>query len=141
MISFKDYFLENKSVRDWLVWEPQGDLEKIVNAIDENILPNSLYLYHGGPLIKQTMLNKQGKFISSGEGILKKGAGAYVATDPTLAGAFALRAYRDTGDGVIFVLDKTKLPNLQQADEGNFTTDEIPFDSIVRTIRLSELIS
>ena len=131
---------EKKSVRDWLVWEPQGDFETIVNAIDINIPPNPLYLYHGGPLKKQQMLTKKGKFVSTGQGIVKKGAGAYVASDPTLAGAFALRAYRDTGDGVIFVLDKSKLPNLKQADEGNFTTDEIPADSIVETIRLSELI-
>ena len=127
-------------IRKWLVWNPTDTLGVIADNIDK-IQQSKGELYHGGPYEKLEIIRKTGRFISNGEGIVHSGRGAYVASDPTLAGAFALRAFKHEGSGVILVLDKNKLPDILPADNGNFTVNEIPSGAIKRVINLANLVT
>ena len=56
--------------------------------------------------------------------------GSYVASDIQLAGRFALRSWKDGLGGVLLSFDKSKLPPLNNADEGNYWVEYLASSAI-----------
>jgi len=65
--------------------------------------------------------------------------GSYLASDFKLAARFALVNYRDVGEGIVVVIDKSKLPDLKNVDPGNYVTSYIPIESVTKIIDLKKL--
>jgi hypothetical protein len=126
-------------VEQHLIWEPQGELKVIADGLNQRrSRPDEVYRGDTEKSVK--ILKSTGKFVSTGAGHTRDVVGAYVSADIHLAGAFALRRHRDTGNGAILVLDRRKLPNLQERDPGNFTVDFIPLISVKEVIFLKEFV-
>lgn len=130
----------SKSIYDYLIWEPEGELRLIADSISK-MDNNSAHAYRGMSTAELNSLKTKGKVVSKGIGNTRSIMGSYVSDDIQLAGRFALVNYRENKEGVILVMDKRKLPNLTARDEGNYTVDYIPIESVMQEIHLSSLIS
>jgi len=126
------------SIRDYLVWEPTGQLKNVANSIDD-LQSSSTELYRGISKKELDTLNKNGSVQSLGKGNTRDVTGSYLASDIKLAGRFGLVALRDTGNGYILVLDKGSIPDLKQVDPGNFVGSVIPISSVKKIIDLSKM--
>lgn len=134
---FYKYLREN--VENYLIWEPTGGFKKIAEKI--NLLkssPNELYRGASDAEVKILKTNKT--FQSRGVGNTRKNAGTYVSSDVHLAGAFAMRYFKDGHGGSIIILDKSKMGKLIPRDPGNFTTDFISLDAVKDIINLRDFI-
>jgi len=56
-----------------------------------------------------------------------------------LAARFALVNYRDKGEGIVVIIDKSKLPDLKNVDTGNYVTSYIPIEAVTKIIDLKQL--
>lgn len=65
--------------------------------------------------------------------------GSYLSSDFKLAARFALVNYRDKGEGIVVVIDKSKLPDLKNVDPGNYVTSYIPIEAVTKIIDLKQL--
>ena len=65
--------------------------------------------------------------------------GSYLASDFKLAARFALVNYRDKGEGIVVIIDKSKLPDLKNVDTGNYVTSYIPIEAVTKIIDLKQL--
>lgn len=139
-MQYKEYFQYlHENVEDYLVWEPVGDFKKMTNQI--NLLNSSpSELYRGASDIEVKILQTKGTFQSKGSGNTRKNAGTYVTSDVHLAGAFAIRYFRDGHGGSIIVLEKSKIKGLTPRDPGNFTVDFIALDAVKRIINLKDYL-
>jgi len=127
-----------KSIYDYLVWEPTGKLAQIANALDK-LSSSSNELYRGTSKKEAEILNHAGWVTSNKSGNTRSGDHTYLASDIKLAGRFALVRERDYKDGVILVLDKHKVKELKSVDPGNFIAPRIEKSSLKRIIILSNL--
>lgn len=130
--------LYESSVYDYLVWEPTGRLKVIADELDK-IDTDSTKLYRGMSEKEYNILNTTGKVTSKGKGNTRNIVGSYLASDFKLAARFALVNYRDRGEGIIVVLDKSKLPDLKNVDPGNYVTSYIPKEAVTQIIDLKKL--
>lgn len=130
--------LYESSIYDYLVWEPTGRLKYIADTLDTMTSDDSL-LYRGMSEKEYNILKKQGKVTSKGRGNTRDIVGSYLASDFKLAARFALVNYRDKGEGIIVVVDKTKLPDLKNVDPGNYVTSYIPIEAVKQIIDLKKL--
>lgn len=142
MINLRELILEimDKTIEDFLLYPPEGeDQQNIVNAImNMESKPNEVY--RGVSSAEYKNLYRQGFVISRGEGNTRRGImGSYVSDSIQLAGRFAFKSYKDTGRGYLLVLDKNKMPELHQADEGNYWTEQIPLDAVVAEYDMQKL--
>lgn len=135
----EDTVTEAKTIHDYLLMPPSGeDQENIVNHIAQ--LKNSdEEVYRGMSTAEYKNIIKHGKAVSRGAGNTRDGEFSYVSKDVQLAGRFAFTEYKQKGRAVLIILDKDKLPNLVDADPGNYRTDYIPADSIKQVIDLKQL--
>jgi len=130
--------LYESSIYDYLVWEPKGQLKYIADKLD--LVPDDDgVLYRGMSEKEYNILKKQGKVTSKGKGNTRDIVGSYLASDFKLAARFALVNYRDKGEGIIVVIDKTKLPDLKNVDPGNYVTSYIPIEAVKQIIDLKKL--
>ena len=127
------------SIRNYLVWEPKGKLARIVDTLDSLLKSRSDELYRGMSAKEFESLKSEGRVTSAGKGNTRDVVGSYLASDVSLAGRFAVVNYRDHGNGIILVIDKSKLPDVKMADPGNFITSSIPIEAVKRVIDLSKL--
>jgi hypothetical protein len=130
--------LYESSIYDYLVWEPTGRLKYIADTLDTMTSDDSL-LYRGMSEKEYNILKKQGKVTSKGRGNTRDIVGSYLASDFKLAARFALVNYRDKGEGIIVIVDKTKLPDLKNVDPGNYVTSYIPIEAVKQIINLKKL--
>lgn len=130
--------LYESSIYDYLVWEPTGRLKVIADELDK-IPTDSSKLYRGMSEKEYNILNTTGKVTSKGKGNTRNIVGSYLASDFKLAARFALVNYRDRGEGIIVVLDKSKLPDLKNVDPGNYVTSYIPKEAVTQIIDLKKL--
>ena len=131
---------ESKSIYDYLLFPPEGeDQESIVaNIAKLQNKPNEAY--RGISSAEYKNLIKNGFVVSRGVGNTRKGiTGSYVSDDVQLAGRFAFHEYKKTGRGYLLILDRDKLPELNPADEGNYWTEKIPKDAVLKFINLQDL--
>jgi hypothetical protein len=127
-----------RTIFDYLLYEPTGKDLEIATEISK-LKNDRRYLYRGMSRAEYRVLEKEGKVTSKGDGNTRKGiSGSYVSTDIQLAGRFAYRAYQDKKGGYLLTLDRRKLPDLNQADEGNYWTAYIPKQAIVDTFILQK---
>ena len=131
--------LYETSIYDYLVWEPQGRLKHVADALDTLNKFTSTDLFRGMSKKELTVLQRHGKVTSKGKGNTRNIYGSYIASDFKLSARFALVNYRDTGDGVVIVVDRNKLPDLKTVDDGNFVTTYIPIEAVKQIIDLSKL--
>jgi len=131
--------LYERSIYDYLIWEPQGKLKIIADELDQMNNFGSDDLFRGMSKKELDVLQKHGKVTSKGKGNTRQIYGSYLASDFKLSARFALVNYRDKGEGVIIVVDKNKLPDLKSVDPGNFVTTYIPIESVKKIIDLSKL--
>lgn len=131
--------LYERSIYDYLVWEPQGKLKDVADKLDQMNSFDSDDLFRGTSKKELNMLQKYGKVTSKGKGNTRNIHGSYLASDFKLAARFALVNYRDNNNGVIIVVDKNKLPDLKTVDEGNFVTAYIPIIAVKKIIDLQKL--
>jgi len=131
---------ESKSIYDYLLFPPEGeDQENIVSNIAK-LQNNPNEAYRGISSAEYKNLIKNGFVVSRGVGNTRKGiTGSYVSDDIQLAGRFAFHEYKKTGRGYLLVLDRDKLPELNPADEGNYWTEKIPKDAVLKFINLQDL--
>jgi len=127
------------SIRDYLVWEPKDKLARIVDALDSLLKSRPDELYRGMSAKEWSRLKSEGRVTSAGKGNTRDVVGSYLASDVSLAGRFAVVNYRDHSNGIILVLDRSKLPDIKMADPGNFITSYIPIEAVKRVIDLSKL--
>lgn len=130
--------LYESSIYDYLVWEPTGRLQHIADELDK-IQTDGTKLYRGMSEKEYNILNTTGKVTSRGKGNTRNIVGSYLASDFKLAARFALVNYRDKGEGIIVVVDKTKLPDLKNVDPGNYVTSYIPKEAVTQIIDLKKL--
>jgi len=104
--------LYESSIYDYLVWEPTGKLQYIADELDK-IPTDSTKLYRGMSEKEYNILKSTGKVTSKGRGNTRNIVGSYLASDFKLAARFALVNYRDKGEGIVVVIDKSKLPDLK----------------------------
>jgi hypothetical protein len=131
---------ESKSIYDYLLFPPEGeDQENIVaNIAKLQSKPNEAY--RGISSAEYKNLIKNGVVVSRGVGNTRKGiTGSYVSDDVQLAGRFAFHEYKKTGRGYLLILDRDKLPELNPADEGNYWTEKIPKEAVLKFINLQDL--
>ena len=131
---------ESKSIYDYLLFPPEGeDQENIVaNIAKLQSKPNEAY--RGISSAEYKNLIKNGVVVSRGVGNTRKGiTGSYVSDDVQLAGRFAFHEYKKTGRGYLLILDRDKLPKLNPADEGNYWTEKIPKEAVLKFINLQDL--
>lgn len=131
--------LYESSIYDYLVWEPQGKLKHIADALDSIDMDDSKYLYRGMSEKEYKILNTVGKVASKGRGNTRDIVGSYLSQDFKLAARFALVNFRDSGSGIVVVLDKNKLPDLKNVDPGNYVTSYIPKESVAKVINLKNI--
>jgi hypothetical protein len=131
--------LNEASVRDFLIWEPMGELKQIADGIDK-LKSKKNELYRGISKGELNVLKKLGRVTSKGAGNTSNVNASYVADSIHLAGRFALVNYRDHKNGYILVLNKNKLPNVEPRDPGNFITDYIADDAVVKIIDLKKFV-
>lgn len=85
-------------------------------------------------------LKKYGKVVSRGAGNTRKGiTGSYVSDSIQLAGRFAFTEYKQKGRAFLLAIDRSKLPDLNPADEGNYWTSNLPVDAINKVYDLQDL--
>lgn len=137
MKSYK--LLYENSIYDYLIWEPEGKLKIIADKLDQMNGFSSEDLFRGMSKKELDVLQKHGKVTSRGTGNTRNVYGSYLSSDFKLSARFALVNYRDKNEGVIIVIDKNKLPNLKNADTGNFITTYIPIEAVKQIINLSKL--
>jgi hypothetical protein len=65
--------------------------------------------------------------------------GSYLSSDFKLAARFALVNYRDKGEGIVVTVDKNRLPDLKNVDDGNYVTSYIPMESVTQVIDLKKI--
>ena len=131
--------INEASVRDFLIWEPMGELQQIADGIDK-LKSRKNELYRGISKGELNVLKKLGRVTSKGAGNTSDVNASYVADSIHLAGRFALVNYRDHKNGYILVLNKNKLPNVEPRDPGNFITDYIADDAVVKIIDLKKFV-
>jgi len=131
--------LYESSIYDYLVWEPHGQLKHIADVLDSININNSKYLYRGMSEKEYNILNTTGKVVSKGRGNTRNIVGSYLSGDFKLAARFALVNYRDKGEGIVVVVDKSKLPDLKNVDVGNYVTSYIPKESVAKVINLKNI--
>ena len=117
--------LYETSIYDYLIWEPQGKLKYVADALDSMNNFGSDDLFRGMSTKELDVLQKHGKVTSKGKGNTRNIYGSYLASDFKLSARFALVNYRDKGEGIVIVVDKNKLPDLKNVDKGNFVTTYI----------------
>lgn len=139
-MKYKDFYKYLKEgVEQYLVWTPEGRLKEIVDKLNR-IKPDPTKLYRGMSKEELDVLQKYGKVSSLGKDVTKKNIKAsYLASNIYLAARFALVNFRDRGNGILVEIDKTKLPDLKEVDEGNFITSYIPIESVTGLVDLSKL--
>lgn len=130
--------LYESSIYDYLIWEPTDKLKYIADELDK-LNSTQSELYRGMSKKELLYLLKQGKVSSLGKGHTRNIEGSYLASDIKLAARFALVNYRDNKNGILLVLDKSKLPDLKKVDEGNFVTSYIPKEAIKQVIDLEKI--
>ena len=130
--------LYESSIYDYLVWEPTGKLQDIADELDK-ITTDSTKLYRGMSEKEYNILKNTGKVTSKGKGNTRNIVGSYLASDFKLAARFTLVNYRDKGEGIIVVVDKSKLPDLKNVDPGNYVTSYIPIEAVTKIIDLKQL--
>lgn len=138
-MEYKSFFKYLKEgVEKYLIWEPTGDLRKIVDGLDKIPLsPDEVY--RGSPDSQVQRLEKMGVLKSSGKDVNTKDASnTFVSDDISLAGAFAIRHFRDGHGGHVLIIDKHKLPPLKNRDPGNYTVEYIPKEAVKRIIDLQD---
>ena len=130
--------LEESKVEDFLIWEPEGDLRRIADRLND-LKSKRSEVYRGISELEYKVLTRDGSVKSKGDGNTSDIDGSYVADNNHLAGRFAMVAYRDTGEGYLLILNRKKLPNLDPRDPGNYAVSNIPKDSVKKAIKLSKL--
>jgi hypothetical protein len=130
--------LYESSIYDYLIWEPTGKLQYIADELDK-ITTDSSKLYRGMSEKEYNILKTNGKVTSKGRGNTRNISGSYLASDFKLAARFALVNYRDKGEGIIVVVNKSKLPDLKNVDPGNYVTSYIPIEAVTKIINLKKL--
>lgn len=131
--------LYESSIYDYLIWEPQGKLKLIADALDSYNNFKPYQLFRGISKKEWEVLEKHGKVTSKGKGNTRNINGSYLASNFKLSARFALVNYRDKGEGIIIVVNKNKLPDLKSVDPGNFVTSYIPIEAVDQVIDLSKL--
>jgi hypothetical protein len=130
MLSFKDYLTEQKSIFDYLLFEPKGRELELATAISK-MASNPKYVYRGMSIPEYKILKAKRIITSKGEGNTRGGKEPYVSDNIQLAGRFAIRAWKDYPEGgVLVTLNKSKLPTLVPADRGNYRTEYIPLSAV-----------
>ena len=135
MLNFLEFLKEDKTIFDYLLFPPDGEELKLATMISK-MKNNSRYVYRGMSFKEWTVLQKNGRVVSKGAGNTRDIQGSYVGSDVQLAGRFALRAWKDKLGGVIVTLDKSRLPDLNKADPGNYWTSYIPKEAVVSKVIL-----
>ena len=131
---------ESKSIYDYLLFPPEGEDQENIVANIAKLQNNPNEAYRGISSAEYKNLIKNGFVVSRGVGNTRKGiTGSYVSDDVQLAGRFAFHEYKKTGRGYLLVLDRDKLPELNPADEGNYWTEKIPKDAVLKFINLQDL--
>jgi len=131
---------ESKSIYDYLLFPPEGEDQESIVANIAKLQNNPNEAYRGISSAEYKNLIKNGFVVSRGVGNTRKGiTGSYVSDDIQLAGRFAFHEYKKTGRGYLLVLDRDKLPELNPADEGNYWTEKIPKDAVLKFINLQDL--
>jgi len=131
---------ESKSIYDYLLFPPEGEDQENIVANIAKLQNNPNEAYRGISSAEYKNLIKNGFVVSRGVGNTRKGiTGSYVSDDIQLAGRFAFHEYKKTGRGYLLVLDRDKLPELNPADEGNYWTEKIPKDAVLKFINLQDL--
>jgi len=131
---------ESKSIYDYLLFPPEGEDQESIVANIAKLQNNPNEAYRGISSAEYKNLIKNGFVVSRGVGNTRKGiTGSYVSDDIQLAGRFAFHEYKKTGRGYLLVLDRDKLPELNPADEGNYWTEKIPKDAVIKAISLQDL--
>jgi hypothetical protein len=131
---------ESKSIYDYLLFPPEGEDQESIVANIAKLQNNPNEAYRGISSAEYKNLIKNGFVVSRGVGNTRKGViGSYVSDDVQLAGRFAFHEYKKTGRGYLLVLDRDKLPELNPADEGNYWTEKIPKDAVLKFINLQDL--
>jgi len=139
MKSFKSFISESSSIYNFLIWEPEGELKAIADAIDK-LKSSKSEVYRGISEGEVKALKKDGYVVSKGEGNTRDIRASYVADNIHLAGRFALVDQRDRGKGFILVLDRKKLPDMIRRDPGNYSVSQIPKSAVKKIIDLSALV-
>ena len=137
--SMRYSLLYETSIYDYLIWEPQGKLKHVADKLDVMNSFGANDLFRGMSKKELDVLQKHGKVTSRGKGNTRNIYGSYLASDFKLSARFALVNLRDKGEGVIIVVDKNKLPDLKNADKGNFVTTYIPIEAVKQIIDLQKL--
>ena len=131
---------ESKSIYDYLLFPPEGEDQESIVANIAKLQNNPNEAYRGISSAEYKNLIKNGFVVSRGVGNTRKGiTGSYVSNDIQLAGRFAFHEYKKNGRGYLLVLDRDKLPELNPADEGNYWTEKIPKDAVIKSISLQDL--
>ena len=131
---------ESKSIYDYLLFPPEGEDQESIVANIAKLQNNPNEAYRGISSAEYKNLIKNGFVVSRGVGNTRKGiTGSYVSDDVQLAGRFAFHEYKKTGRGYLLILDRDKLPELNPADEGNYWTEKIPKDAVLKFINLQDL--
>jgi hypothetical protein len=130
--------LYESSIYDYLVWEPTGKLKYIADKLDK-ISNDDTKLYRGMSTKEYNILKNTGKVTSKGRGNTRNIVGSYLSSDFKLAARFALVNYRDKGEGIVVTVDKNRLPDLKNVDDGNYVTSYIPMESVTQVIDLKKI--
>jgi len=131
---------ESKSIYDYLLFPPEGEDQENITANIAKLQSKPNEAYRGISSAEYKNLVNDGFVISRGVGNTRKGiTGSYVSDDIQLAGRFAFHEYKKTGRGYLLILDRDKLPELNPADEGNYWTEKIPKDAVLKFINLQDL--
>jgi hypothetical protein len=130
--------LYESSIYDYLVWEPTGKLKYIADKLDK-ISNDDTKLYRGMSTNEYNILKNTGKVTSKGRGNTRNIVGSYLSSDFKLAARFALVNYRDKGEGIVVTVDKNRLPDLKNVDDGNYVTSYIPMESVTQVIDLKKI--
>jgi hypothetical protein len=130
--------LYESSIYDYLVWEPTGKLKYIADKLDK-ISNDDTKLYRGMSTNEYNILKNTGKVTSKGRGNTRNIVGSYLSSDFKLAARFALVNYRDKGEGIVVTVDKSRLPDLKNVDDGNYVTSYIPMESVTQVIDLKKI--
>ena len=140
MKHFRQFFVERKTIFDWLIFPPEGEHLDIANKIAAMEGDDSM-VYRGINKAEYDALMRDGFVTSKGDGNTRLGLKAsYLADDLQLGGRFALRHYMDGEGGYLLTIDKSKLPDQTQADPGNSYTSRIPKEAIVDIVDLGTLV-
>ena len=132
--SLHTFISENThKVEDFLIWEPKGELKKMMNMLNAiKAHPNELY--RGMSL--EEFQNMKNNFIQSdARDVCSSKGGTYLTHIPAIAGRFVLVNKRDTGNAVLVILDKNKIPDLEQRNDWDWAAPCIPKDAIKRAIK------